>query len=229
VQVVEQIRAGRIEPPRESAAAVIAAYRDLDGELLGPRVAAVELLNVPAADRGRRGLRHVRRPCAAPVPRLPAGSPGRWDGAVERFVQEVRRFYPFFPAVVARVRNEFEWKGYRFPAGTRTMLDLYGTHHDPRAWEAPEEFRPERFRRRDGSPFGFIPQGGGDPGTSHRCPGEWITIELMKVALDFLADRLTYDVPEQDLRIDVSRLPALPRSRLVLSDVGSLLSRRPSP
>jgi fatty-acid peroxygenase len=141
------------------------------------------------------------------------------DGSTERFVQEVRWFYPFFPSVVARVRNDFEWKGYPFPGGTRVLLDLYGTNHDPRAWEAPEEFRPERFRYWDGSPFNFIPQGGGDHAVNHRCPGEWITIELMKVALSFLAGSLSYDVPEQDLRINLSRLPALPRSRFVISSV----------
>src|SRR3546814_10555834 len=59
-------------------------------------------------------------------------------------------------------------------------LDLHGTNRDRRSWDAPEEFRPERFRRWDGSPFNFIPQGGGSHDLNHRCPGEWITIELMK-------------------------------------------------
>jgi fatty-acid peroxygenase len=137
---------------------------------------------------------------------------------VERFVQEARRFYPFFPSAVARVQKDFEWKGYRFPSGTRTMLDLYGTNHDSRAWDAPGEFRPERFRRWDGSPFNFIP-GWWRSHDGPPLPGEWITLEIMKVALDFLTRRLTYSVPEQDLRIDSSRLPALPRSRFVLTGV----------
>lgn len=127
--------------------------------------------------------------------------------------------YPFFPSIVARVRHDFEWKGYRFPEGRRVMLDLYGTNHDQRAWQAPDQFRPERFRRWDGNPFTFVPQGPGDHYLNHRCPGEWITIELMKVALTFLAKHLTYDVPEQDLRIDRSRLPALPQSRFMMSKV----------
>lgn len=99
------------------------------------------------------------------------------------------------------------------------LLDLHGTDHDARTWDAPEEFRPERFRRWDGSPFNFIPQGGGDHYLNHRCAGEWVTIELMKVASDSLARRIEYDVPEQDLQIDASRLPALPRSRFVIRDV----------
>src|SRR3546814_7119834 len=35
------------------------------------------------------------------------------------FVEEVRRFYPFFPAVAAIVREQFEWRGHRFPQGRR--------------------------------------------------------------------------------------------------------------
>ena len=68
------------------------------------------------------------------------------DEYPELFVQEIRRLYPFFPAVMARTRHNFEWNGYRFPRGRRVMLDLYGTNRDARAWDAPEEFRPDRFR-----------------------------------------------------------------------------------
>lgn len=80
-------------------------------------------------------------------------------------------------------------------------------------------FRPERFRHWDGSPFNFIPQGGGEHYVNHRGPGEWITIALMQLVLSFLARDLTYDVPAQDLRIDYARLLALPRSRFIISNV----------
>jgi hypothetical protein len=51
------------------------------------------------------------------------------------FVQEVRRFYPFFPFVAAVVKKDFTWKGFEFKEGTLTFLDLYGTNHDPEVWE----------------------------------------------------------------------------------------------
>jgi fatty-acid peroxygenase len=41
----------------------------------------------------------------------------------------------------------------------------------------------------------------------------------MKMTADFLVQRIAYDVPEQDLRVDMSRLPALPRSGFVISNV----------
>lgn len=149
------------------------------------------------------------------------------DGYTDLFIQEVRRYYPFFPAVAARTRRAFEWNGYRFTNDQRVILDLYGTNHDPRTWERPEEFEPERFRRWDGSPFNFIPQGGGDHYANHRCPGEWIVIALMKQAAAVFTRRMSYDLPEQDLRIDWLRLPALPRSRVAISNVrGSRRAKR---
>ena len=219
--LVQRVRAGRLDPPEESALRVISLYQDMKGKPLSPRIAAVEVINVlrPTVavavfiTLAAHAL-HLHPECGR---RLQAGEAGYAD----LFVQEVRRFYPFFPAVIARTRRAFEWEGYRFTEGARVMLDLYGTDRDPRSWDAPEEFLPERFREWDGSPFSFIPQGGGDHFEGHRCPGEWIAIEIMKVTVDFLVRRIVYDVPAQDLRIELSRLPALPRSRFVISNVRS--------
>jgi fatty-acid peroxygenase len=78
---------------------------------------------------------------------------------------------------------------------------------------------PERFHHWNESSFNFIPQGGGDYDTGHRCAGEGITIELMKTIVRLLTTAMRYDVPEQDLRIDLSRLPTIPRSRLLISNI----------
>ena len=134
-------------------------------------------------------------------------------------MQEVRRFYPFFPAVPARVHEDFEWRGYRLRAGTLALLDLYGTDHDERIWDDPRVFRPERFVgwRDDG--FSLVAQGAGDPASGHRCAGEPVTSGLLLRALRFLVNDVEYAVPPQDLRIDFQRLPALPRSRMLLGRV----------
>lgn len=217
-RLVAEIRAGHVQPPQESASYVIAFHRDLEGNLLSPRIAAVEIINV------------IRPTVAVAVfitfiahalhehPELRARLESGGERYRELFVQEIRRYYPFFPAVAALVCHDFEWKGHRFPRGRRVMLDLYGTNHDASTWRAPEEFRPERFEQWDGSPFNFIPQGGGDH-YAHHCLGEWIAIALMKLAVDVLVRQIKYDVPQQDLRIDFARLPAIPRSRFVMCNV----------
>lgn len=218
-KLVQEIRAGHFHPPETSAAYVIAIHRDPNGQRLDAGVAAVELLNVLRPTVAVAVYITFVAHALHEHPECRQKLQESEDEYSDAFVQEVRRYYPFFPSVVARVRRDFEWNGYRFPQGTRTVLDLYGTNHDPRTWEAPEQFRPERFRQRDPGPFDFIPQGGGDHHRHHRCPGEWIAIELMKVAANFLARRMAYEVPPQDLQIDYSRLPALPRSGVILSDV----------
>lgn len=139
-------------------------------------------------------------------------------------MQEVRRHFPFFPFVGGRAREEFDWRGRHFTEGTWVLLDVYGTNHDPRIWQEPDLFRPERFRDWDGSAYNVLPQGGGDHSTTHRCPGEWITIELMKTAVRLLIGAMEYDVPKQDLRIDLARMPAIPRSRFLIGNVRRLQS-----
>lgn len=218
-RVIRDIRAGRRSVPRGSPTEIIATHRDPDGRLLEPHAAAVELLNllrpivavsvyVTFVATALQRFPHCRR-------RVAGGDPAY----AEWFVQEVRRFYPFFPAVVARVRHDFEWRGYRFRGGTRVLLDLHGTHQDPSAWKEPEAFQPERFRTWRENAFDFIPQGGGDVALNHRCPGEWITLALMRVALGFFVHEIRYRVPSQKLRVDRSRLPPLPHSGFVMADV----------
>src|SRR5512144_1074598 len=108
-----------------------------------------------------------------------------------------------------------DWRDHHFPKGTWVLLDLYGTNHDPRSWEEPHSFRPERFRDWDGNAFAFIPQGGGDYATNQRCAGEWLTIELLKQAVSLLTTTMKYDVPYQDLRYSLASMPAIPKSRFI--------------
>lgn len=217
--LVEDVRAGRQDAPAGSALRVLADHQDLRGEPLDARVAAVELLNVL---RPTVAVSVYVALAAHALHREPAWRErlaGADDAEAGHFVEEVRRYYPFFPAVAARVRHDFEWGGHRFQEGTRVLLDLHGTNHDLRHWTAPDSFRPERFAGRDEDPFGLVPQGGGDPNLGHRCAGEPITLRLVRQASRFLARDVEYEVPPQDLDIDRSRMPALPRSRVVLSGV----------
>ncbi len=41
----------------------------------------------------------------------------------------------------------------------------------------------------------------------------------MKQAVRLLTESMQYDVPEQDLRINLSRMPAIPESRFVIGNV----------
>ncbi|MFF5057139.1 cytochrome P450 [Micromonospora sp. NPDC000663] len=216
--IIERTRLGVHQAPAGSALAVIAEHRDARGTLLPRRIAAVELLNV------LRPVVAVDQYIAFAALALHDHPVWRQlvrddDEATEHFVQEVRRYYPFFPMAAARVRRSFDWQGHHFPRGRRVLLDLYGTNHHPTLWPQPELFRPERFAGRRGDAFDLIPQGGGDHWAGHRCAGEWVTIDLMKRAVTNLTTSMRYDVPVQDLTLDLRRMPALPPLDLTLTNV----------
>lgn len=192
----------------------IALHRDDAGRLLDRRVAAVELLNLL---RPTVAVAIYITFVALALYRYPDRRPGSDAAERSRFVQEVRRFYPFFPFAAGRASRSFRWHGHYIPEGRRVLLDLYGTCRDPRVWSAPEAFRPERFDGADIGPYALIPQGGGDHYRQHRCAGEWVTIELMKSALDMLLDDVDFRVPGQDLHVDLTRIPTFPASRFVIA------------
>lgn len=223
-QLVRDARSGRQSVPEGSAVEAVATHRDADGTPLPARVAAVELLNLVRPTVAvsvfivlAAHALHQHPRCREPLAQsLSDGGDMRWAQA---FVQEVRRWYPFFPAVAASVRQDFEWQGWHFTRGQRALLDLYGTNHDPRSWDEPEVFRPERFLTRRPGAYDFVPQGGAEPHAHHRCPGEGVAVALMMLALDWLLHRMHWQVPAQDLSLDMARLPALPRSGFVINDI----------
>ncbi|MFS0724234.1 cytochrome P450 [Paenibacillus sp. 1P07SE] len=217
--LIEEIRAGKHDVPEETAAHAMAFHKDHEGQLLPARMAAIELINVvrPIVAIGRyvmfSAIALHRYPEYADKVRGGVGEWRRW------FVQEVRRYYPFTPLLGAEVKQSFVWDGYFFKEGATVLLDVYGTLHSPSLWEEPDAFRPERFEDWEGSAFDLIPQGGGDDRKGHRCPGEELTIRVMDASLAFLTGGISYQVPEQDLEIDLSRMPALPESRFVMTAV----------
>lgn len=217
--LVERTRAGQVQMPEGTAAHAVVWHRDVGGQLLHPTVAAVELINVlrPTVAVARYVTfaalaLHDHPACRE---RLRAGD----DEYLGWFVQEVRRWAPFFPAVGGRVLMPFEWHGRQFRKGEWVLFDVYGTNRDPRVWDEPDAFRPGRFAGRAESPFDLVPQGGGDHAAGHRCAGEWATVEILKAAVRVLTRDMRYDVPAQDLSVNLSRMPAIPASRFVITNV----------
>lgn len=202
----------------ESVVDALALHRDANGRLLEPRIAAIELLN-------------ILRPTVAVAWYITfaAHAMHRWpeervqlrsgdEGYADAFANEVRRFYPFAPFIGGRAARRQVWRGQPIPEGAMVLLDLYGQNHDSDLWPDPYAFTPDRFLHRAVDPDRLVPQGGGDPAVGHRCPGELVTIELIKVLSRKLV-ALDYDVPEQDLRIPLTRIPTRPRSGFVITNV----------
>jgi fatty-acid peroxygenase len=207
---IEGVRSGDVDAPADAAITTIAHFRE-DGSLLKPRTAAVELINII---RPATAVAWFVAFAAHALDRWPQhGGPLRDgdDGFTANFVHEVRRFYPFAPYLAGRAVADLTFSGTRIPKGALVVLDVYGQNHDNLLFPQPYDFRPERFAGRPIGEFDLIPQGGGDPRTGHRCPGEQITVALLGTLVQRLA-RLDYYLPPQDLSINLSRIPARPRS-----------------
>jgi fatty-acid peroxygenase len=217
--IVERVRNDELYVEETKPLYVVAWHRDLDGNLLDTQTAAVEILN-------------LLRPIVAIARFVTFGALALYDFPQTReklthgdgqyvkwFVQEVRRYYPFAPFTGALTAIDFDWQGYHFKKDTLVILDIYGTNHSPELWTEPNRFKPERFKDWQGSPFDFIPQGGGDYDKGHRCAGEWLTIELMQTSLTFLTQDLTYEVPPQDLSYSMTRIPTHPKSNFIMENI----------
>ncbi|QIB52690.1 cytochrome P450 [Pseudomonas sp. OIL-1] len=217
--LVDQVRAVPSSTGPERPIEILARHREPNGELLSTKTAAIELLNLL---RPTLAVARFVTFIALALHRHPdyrdklLQDEARW---LEPFVQEVRRFYPFFPLIAGNATEAFDWRGEHFSKGSWVVLDIYGTNHDPRIWDQPTRFQPERFEQWNQSPYNFLPQGGGEFFPGHRCAGEWMTVELMKSATRLLTKGMSYEVVPQDLSIDMSRMPAIPQSRFIISQI----------
>jgi fatty-acid peroxygenase len=212
--LIREVRAGRRDARTGTALRAAADHRDTEGAPLPARIAGVELLNVVRptiaaawfVTFAAMALQHDRQ-----VARQVADRPDLRYA----FAQEVRRFYPFVPALTARTRHAQEVLGHRVRRNAFVVLDVYGTNHDPNAWGDPDEFRPDRFLHEAFDPDAFVPQGGGDVRTGHRCPGEDVVSIMITAAVRVLAG-LDTELPAQNLAWRVTPLPTLPDSGVTL-------------
>jgi fatty-acid peroxygenase len=214
--LIEQVREGTTSVPPGSILEVVAHHTGTDGALLEPKRAAVELLNII---RPTVAVSWFVAFMGHALHQWPEERSPLHDGDLAysvAFAQELRRFYPFAPFVGGRAVRDLTWRGRQVPAGSLVLLDIYGQNHDAALWPEPYRFDPQRFLGRAPDRDELIPQGGGDPRTGHRCPGEDVTLALLSAFATRLA-RLDYDVPDQDLTISLRRIPALPASRFVMT------------
>ena len=218
-ELIDGIRNGKIDVPSHTILYQFAKYRDLEGEFFDTKTAAVEIINLLRPIIAISIFVNFLALAVHHYPEKREKLKADDEHYAHLFVQEVRRFYPFFPFIPAIVKKDFTWQDLHFKEGTLTILDIYGTNHDPNIWENPDIFSPERFAEWEDNPFNFIPQGGGDYWMDHRCAGEWVTIEVMKVSLDYLVNRMNYNVPNQDLSYSMVSMPSIPKSKVLIEKV----------
>ncbi|PID21120.1 cytochrome P450 [Sporosarcina sp. P3] len=194
---------------------------DLDGELLPVEVAAVELLNIIRPTVALTVWVALMGHALFAKRGIYEEVQSDFDDLQDSFIQELRRYYPFFPMLPAIAVSDVEVDGYLIPKDSWVVLDLYGSNHDKRTIDSPEQFDSKRFvgKAKDISyeeEYEMIAQGGGKFREMHRCAGEWITLHSLRVFSDHLVNQYEFTVPEQDWTIPMNQFPTYPTSKVLL-------------
>lgn len=220
-RLVEAVREGTLAPAEGTALHEWSWHRDRRDVLLSPRLAGIELQNsirpmiavarfVAFAAKELHDRPEWRERIAAET----AARGSLVAGPVATaFAQEIRRTAPFVPMLPGWAVQDVELDGERVAAGGRVVLDILGTDLDARSWDRADEFDPERFLGVDDYEAlpAFIPHGGADVATGHRCPGEKLAIAGLAAAIAAIsAPGVT--ISGAGLDVNRRRLPTMPAS-----------------
>ncbi|HTB69967.1 MAG TPA: cytochrome P450 [Solirubrobacteraceae bacterium] len=126
---------------------------------------------------------------------------------LEMVLDETLRKYP--PAWVGprRARKSFEFAGHSVPARAFVNYSSWASHHLPDVFDAPDEFRPERFApdAKAALPKGaYVPFGGG----SRTCIGmRFGQLEVRTIAT-LLLSRFSLSLPD-DFELEIRQMPTI--------------------
>lgn len=99
-------------------------------------------------------------------------------------IKENLRLHPVVPLLLPReCQKTCKVMMYDVPVGTTVLVNVWSINRDPKYWEDPETFKPERFEDGHidfkGTDFEFIPFGAG----RRMCPGITFAEAIMELAL----------------------------------------------
>ncbi len=76
-------------------------------------------------------------------------------------LKETLRLHPPGWMGSRRLSRDLDWNGVRLPRGTLALYAPYLSARDPQLWNAPQEFRPERWEHKPPA-WAYLPFGGGE-------------------------------------------------------------------
>ncbi|HUB36227.1 MAG TPA: cytochrome P450 [Solirubrobacteraceae bacterium] len=120
---------------------------------------------------------------------------GESEEYMQAVIHETLRTRPVVPGVVRLLKEPMRIGGYDLPAGTRVVASIYLTNNNPRVYEQPREFRPERFLHSAPDTFAWIPFGGG----IRRCIGASFAMLEMKLMLRTMLAELAPSMPRRSV------------------------------
>jgi cytochrome P450 len=109
--------------------------------------------------------------------------------------KEALRLIPPVPSIPRRAQREFEFMGYRIPAGTPVSISPSYVHTMPEHWGEPQKFDPMRFSPENSKArhkYAYVPFGGG----AHMCIGLHFAYMQVKLFIHHLLTQARIEVAE---------------------------------
>ncbi|XP_038060382.1 cytochrome P450 2J5-like [Patiria miniata] len=111
-------------------------------------------------------------------------------------LNEIQRLRPVAASALPyKATREIKLRGYTIPKGGPVFFALWAMMNDPRVWDRPEEFNPDRFLSKDGTKLiqheRFIPFSIG----RRSCLGEGLARMEMFLFVTNLFQRFTFKLP----------------------------------
>ncbi|KAK8664098.1 hypothetical protein V6N13_083901 [Hibiscus sabdariffa] len=126
-------------------------------------------------------------------------------------IKETLRLYPAAPlSLIHEAIEDCTVNEYHVSAGTWLIVNLRKIQRDPRIWENPSEFRPERFMITHnnvdvrGQNFELIPFGNG----RRMCPGVSLALQVLQLMLANLLHWFKIETPT-DEAVDMGEAPGI--------------------
>lgn len=118
-------------------------------------------------------------------------------GYLKLVVKETMRMHPHLPFLIPRqCRETCKVMGYDIPKGTAVLVNVWAISRDPKFWNDPEEFKPERFEDNDldykGTNYEYLPFGSG----RRMCPGLNLGLANTNLVLASLLYHFDWKLPD---------------------------------
>ncbi|KAL0847924.1 hypothetical protein Bca101_021171 [Brassica carinata] len=119
-------------------------------------------------------------------------------------IEETFRLHPPAPLLLPReTMSDIKIQGYNIPKNTMIHVSTYALGRDPKCWNSPEEFIPERFLNTSinykGQHFEFLPFGAG----RRSCPGMALGITIVELGLLNLLYFFDWSLPDGMKIVDI--------------------------
>lgn len=195
-QVARRAEAAPGEAPDDLVTRMLVT--DVDGERLSARAVRTQIVNLIIA-----GNETTRNLIGNLFHRL-AEQPDLWQ-ALKRepdlravAIEESLRLDSPVQFVARSCTRAIEIEGVPIEPGDRLLLGIASANADERVFDAPDEFRLDRFRPREHAGFGFGP---------HLCPGAFLARMETQAALDAALERIDTLALDPDYVFDTNPVP----------------------